>query len=239
MRNQNDRAQANLAMLEFVARKLGDLKNELVFLGGCTTALFVTDPVVPDIRTTLDIDCIVDVLSLRHFHQVEKRLLKQGFKKSMEDDVICRWRYDDMILDVMPTDEKILGFGNRWYKAAIKQATTYQLAEDLCIKMLPAPYFLATKLEAFKTRGKNDYLMSHDFEDIITVIDGYVELLDEVITADTTLKKHLSKAFSDILKDQKFYMALPGHLNYGALTDNRIQIILRRIEKIGNLNKNI
>lgn len=60
MKNQNDRAQANLAMLEFVARKLGDLKNELVFLGGCTTALFVTDPVVPDIRTTTYETCLAN-----------------------------------------------------------------------------------------------------------------------------------------------------------------------------------
>ncbi len=30
---------------------------------------------------------------------------------------MCRWHFDDVILDVMPTDEEILTFGNRWYKS--------------------------------------------------------------------------------------------------------------------------
>jgi len=68
MLNQNKRANANLAMLEFMVKKLGALKDEFVFLGGCATALLIDDPIVPDIRTTLDVDCIVDVISLRHYH---------------------------------------------------------------------------------------------------------------------------------------------------------------------------
>jgi hypothetical protein len=34
---------ANLRMLEFVAMKLGEIRNDVVFLGGCTTGLFITD----------------------------------------------------------------------------------------------------------------------------------------------------------------------------------------------------
>ena len=81
---------ANLQMLEFVAAKLGELRSELVFLGGCTTGLFITDPEFPDVRYTLDVDCIVDVISLNQYHKLEKRLYKQGFKKSLSEDVICR-----------------------------------------------------------------------------------------------------------------------------------------------------
>ena len=68
----------------------------------------------------------------------------------------------------MPTDEKILGFSNRWYKAAIHSAITYQLTEDLTIRSVTAPYFLATKMEAFLGRGHGDFLGSHDFEDMMT-----------------------------------------------------------------------
>ncbi len=56
---------------------------------------------------------------------------------------------------------------------------------------MPAPYFLATKLEAFDCRGKNDYLMSRDMEDIVTVLDGRSEIIFEVQLAGEELKDHL------------------------------------------------
>jgi hypothetical protein len=110
MLGDNNVKLANLRMLEFVASKLGDIRNDVVFLGGCTTGLFISDLLVPDVRYTLDVDCIVDVISRNQYYQLEKQLTKQGFKKSLTEDVICRWFYDDVILDVMPTDETILGF---------------------------------------------------------------------------------------------------------------------------------
>src|SRR5947199_3909542 len=117
MKSNEPTSLVNIRMLQFVATKLGELCNQVVFLGGCTTALFITDTATPDVRYTLDVDCIVDVISLNHYYQLEKQLREHGFTRSMHDDVICRWHYDDVILDVMPTEEKILGFGNRWYKA--------------------------------------------------------------------------------------------------------------------------
>ena len=94
MNNRIKRLTSNLAMLEFVARKLGHLNNEVVYLGGCATALYINDPLSLDVRPTLDVDCIIDVISLLQYHKFEKELDKMGFKKSMEDDVICRWHYD-------------------------------------------------------------------------------------------------------------------------------------------------
>jgi len=237
MIDEKPRASANLAMLEFMARKLGALKDDFVFLGGCATVLLVTDRSVPDLRTTLDVDCVVDVISLVHYHKIEKRLMKQGFKKSMNDDVICRWRFDDMILDVMPTDEKILGFGNRWYKTAIEKSVKHEIADGLIVKSVSAPYFLGTKFEAFRTRGNNDFLLSHDFEDIITIVDGRIELFDEFVNTDSLLKRYLVNKVSDTLNNREFHLALPGHLaNYGLLADERMQIVLDRLEKIANLS---
>ncbi|MDR3492482.1 MAG: hypothetical protein P4M12_10685 [Gammaproteobacteria bacterium] len=89
---------------------------------------------------------------LGQYHRFESKLKKQGVKKSMEDDVICRWHYDDIILDVMPTNEKILGFGNRWYMDAIEHAMTHQIVDDLFIKSVTAPYFLATKIGKKRVR---------------------------------------------------------------------------------------
>lgn len=234
IKNNNPRAKANLAMLEFAAKKLGKLKDEMIFLGGCTTSIFITDPAPQDIRSTIDVDCIVDVISINHYYDLGKRLNNLGFNQSSDDDVICRWRYgyDELILDVMPIDEKILGFSNRWYKAAAEHAVIYPINENIFIKSVTAPYFLATKLEAFKQRGKNDYFASHDFEDIISVIDGRAEIVDEIANSDSMLKNHLIKIFSNMLNSEKFHAALPGHLRYGSLTSDRVHIVLHRIQKI-------
>ncbi|MDO8953884.1 MAG: hypothetical protein Q7V63_03450 [Gammaproteobacteria bacterium] len=229
---KNSRTQANLAMIEFAARKLGELTEELVFLGGCTTALLINDPAAPDIRTTLDVDCIVDVLSLGQYHQLEKKMNTLGFKRLLGDNIICRWRYDDLILDVMPTNEKILGFGNPWYKEAIKHSITHQIAEDLFIKSVTAPYFLATKFEAFKDRGNGDYLTSHDFEDIIAVIDGRLDLIEEIKTSDAKLKEYLKQMFLKLLADNNFSAVLPGHLNYGPSSQARANMVLKRMEQM-------
>lgn len=80
---------ANLRMLEFVADKLQELCDDVVFLGGCTTAIFINDPASPDVRSTLDVDCIVDVISLNHYHKLERKLTERGFKKSIHDNIIC------------------------------------------------------------------------------------------------------------------------------------------------------
>lgn len=235
MNHKNKRATSNLKMLEFVARKLGELNDEVVYLGGCTTTLFINDPLSLDVRPTLDVDCIIDVISLGQYYKFENKLEKRGFHRSMNDDVTCRWHFDDIILDVMPTDEKILGWGNHWYKEAIKYAIVHQIASDLTIKSVTAPYFLATKIEAFKSRGNNDFLGSHDLEDIITVIAGCVEIADEVSTAGDNLKSYLKLIFGDLLKNDQFVQSLPGHVSDGPVTSQRVQTVIERIRKISNV----
>lgn len=235
MINNNSAKLANLKMLELVANKLGDLCDEVVFLGGSTTALFITELGAPDVRSTLDVDCIVDVISLTEYYQFEKKLLQCGFKKAIFEEVLCRWQYDDLILDVMPTNENILGFGNNWYTSAIKNAINYSLTPQKIIKTVTAPYFIATKLEAFKTRGKMDYFASHDFEDVITLLDGRKEIIGEIKNTEDQLKNYLKNSFSDMQKKKQFHDALPGHfIHYGDLADDRIKLLLNRMREIIN-----
>ncbi len=233
MLGNNNVKLANLRMLEFVATKLGDIRNDVVFLGGCTTGVFLSDPLVPDVRYTLDVDCIVDVISRNQYYQLEKKLSKQGFKKSITEDVICRWFYDDVILDVMPTDETILGFGNRWYKQAIAFSNIYPLTENLEIRVVTAPYFLATKFEAFKTRGKMDFYASHDFEDIVSVLDGRIEIVDEIKSSDLDLQEYLIKSLQEVMISPAFKGAIPGHFSqYGSLANDRIELLEQKLTLI-------
>jgi len=232
MNKANKYATSNLRMLEYVARKLGVLNDEVVYLGGCTTALFITDPLALDVRPTLDVDCIIDVISRGEYQKFEKKLRAQGFQHSLNDNIICRWCLDDIVLDVMPTDEKILGWGNPWYKEAVENAVTYSIDHGISIRLVTVPYFLATKIEAFKSRGNNDFLGSHDFEDIITVIAGREETEKEVATASPTLRLYLQSIFSELLKNEECIHALPGHLNDGPVTMQRVKIVMERIKKI-------
>ena len=46
--------------------------------------------------------------------------------------------------------------------------------------MVKAPFFLATKLAVFDGRGEGDYVLSHDMEDIIVLLDGRRGIVEEV-----------------------------------------------------------
>ncbi len=234
MNSRRVRASSNLALLELAARRLDNLNSNVVYLGGCATALFINDPSALDVRATIDVDCIVDVISLVEYHKFEKQLIKKGFKKSMEDDVVCRFRCDEIILDVMPTDQKILGFGNPWYKKALQHAVNHEIANNLIIKSISAPYFLATKFEAFKTRGKNDLWGSHDYEDIISVIAGRTNIVEEITMASSELRKNLKEQFQQLIRNDQFEPTLPGHVNDGPATMDNVQVVIRRINQIIN-----
>ena len=54
-------AASNIAMIERIARALGDLKEKMVFVGGSVAELYADFPEISDIRPTLDIDCVVDI----------------------------------------------------------------------------------------------------------------------------------------------------------------------------------
>ena len=150
-------------------------------LAGCTTALLITDKAAADVRPTYDVDAIAEITSYAAYADFSERLRKIGFAEdTTEGAPICRWRQKKTILDVMPLDEKILGFSNRWYRPAMESAEERELQRGLRIRVVTAVYFCATKLEAFNGRGKGDYLSSHDLEDLVAVIDGRAELVQEI-----------------------------------------------------------
>ena len=145
---------------------------------------------------------------------------------------LCRWVAESVILDVLPIDPKILGFGNKWYASAMTNALNVQLPSNRSIRMVSGPYFLITKLEAFDGRGKGDYLLSHDIEDIIAVLDGRPQIVDEVKQAEPELKQDLAGRFQKLLQDVRFNDAVSGHMLTDEISQRRTSIILNRIKEI-------
>lgn len=220
----------NEEVLVQAVEKLGPLVEEMVFLGGCATGLLITDPAAPTIRVTRDVDVIVEVTSLSEYYALSEQLRARGFSEDTSEGApLCRWQAEEVILDVMPTDEKILGFSNAWYTPAMQQAAEYRLSDGQVIRLVTAPYFLATKLEAFYGRGGGDYLASHDMEDIVSIIDGRSELVDEVSACDADVRAYLREHFTVLLKDGRFLDSIPGHIPNDATSPTRASMVVERI----------
>jgi len=225
----------NLDMLEIMARKLGPLTERLVFVGGCTTGLFITDPLLPQIRVTRDVDVITEAGSRLDYHQIEDELRLLGFSPDIRPEApICRWCIGDMILDLMPTDESILGFANRWYPDALAKAINCALPSGQIIRTLTPAHFLATKFEAFHGRGGNDYWASHDMEDIVCIIDGRAELIAEVASSSDDLRQYLQTEFTVLRDDPMFAEAVSGFLPGDAISQTRGPRILQRIAALAS-----
>ena len=159
---------------------LGPVSDQLVFLGGCATGLLITDPAAPPIRATRDVDVIIEVASLAEYHRISEALRDRGFYEDQAEQApICRWAGHGVLLDVMPTDPDILGFGSEWYERAFAAAQVHGLPSGHTIRLISASYFLITKLAAFEWRGNEDYASSHDIEDLIAVIDGRPDVTQE------------------------------------------------------------
>src|SRR6266581_9373976 len=121
----------NLDLLTEAARLLKPLLGELVFVGGSTTALLITDKAAADVRPTYDVDAIAEISSYAAYADFSERLRRLGFQEDASEGApLCRWRQQTTTLDVMPLDEKILGFSNTWYRPAMDHAEERELEKD-------------------------------------------------------------------------------------------------------------
>jgi hypothetical protein len=206
--------EANLNLLKIAIVQLGELSQELIFVGGVTTSLYINEEISEGVRPTEDVDCVIEVLNKSDYREFEKSLIKKGFKNDTSKGApLCRFTYGDiLILDVMPDDEKILGFSNEWYKDGIKNKITVTLDEHQ-ISIFTLPYFIASKIKAFEQRGSKDPRLSWDLEDIVLVLEGlHDDHLPENIK-DKKLKVFLEKFFNSLLTKQELIEAKNSFLN--------------------------
>lgn len=220
----------NLPHLLAVAEALGDLREHVVFVGGSTAGLLLTDPLAESVRPTVDVDAVVQVDSLAHYYRIEGQLEQRGFLRDAAGGAICRWQHrsSGVIFDLMPVDASILGFSNRWYDEAVATAQLHRLDNGMQIRVVTAPAFLATKLEAFADRGQGDFLSSHDLEDVLNVVDGRPELPDELAQASVPIRQAIATCFSTLLAKPDFINCLPGLL----ADPDRADIITARLQRI-------
>jgi hypothetical protein len=146
-------ANPNLQLLTDAAKLLQPILGELVFVGGCATALLITDKAAADVRTTFDVDAIAEITFYAAYTEFSERLKKLGFQEDTKEGApLCRWHQKTTTLDVMPLDAKILGFSNTWYGPAMEHAEERELEKDLKIRLVTPVYFCASKLEVLGQR---------------------------------------------------------------------------------------
>ena len=225
----------NILMLQTVAFGLGELKDKMVFVGGAVAELYADNPAAMEIRPTIDVDCVIEIRSRLQFARLEENLRARGFTNDISDGApICRWIYKNIKVDVMPTDSSILGFSNRWYEEGIEIKIPKTLPDGTDVFVFPPEYYLAAKFEAHKGRGGNDLRQSHDFEDIIYILDNCPELFKNINNANATLKVYLKEECRNLLENQNLIEGIESALPYGSDSDST-EIIEELIQNISEI----
>jgi hypothetical protein len=223
------RSADNEQMLDAVAEALGDLVEAVVFIGGATVGLHLTNPAAADDRPTEDVDVIADVAALADYYELCEHVRQRGFAEDPREGApICRWRHGALTLDLMPTDESVLGFTNRWYEATIATSTRYTLPSGAEIRIATPPLLLATKLEAFLRRGKGDVLASRDLEDSMQLLDGREELLGEIGGAAVEIRQFIGETMKSLIDESDLIGRIATFLPPDEGSQARAEILAKR-----------
>lgn len=221
--------------LEVAAAVLGPLVDEVVFVGGATVHLWITEPAAPPVRATDDVDVVCEVATRTEYYRLGERLRERGLQEAEGEPVLCRWRSPEprLVLDVMPTDPDILGFSNHWYEEAISTAASIPLDSGAEIRAATPVLLMATKLCAWKGRGRGDLLASLDVHDVLTLIDGRPELAEEIASASSGLRTYIRGELTELRAEPYFDYAVDGAAAaYGPVGSERAGIVRARLDDL-------
>lgn len=224
--------QINRAVTRKIALALGPINGRVVFVGGAVVSLYIDDPSADDVRPTKDLDLTIEIANLGELESLREALVARGFVQSALDSVVCRFRYDDILVDVMATEPIGWAPGNRWFEKGFGQAFTYDL-DGLEIRLLPLPYFLATKFDAFFDRGINDLFASHDYEDIVYLFNHISDISEQVLNAEELVKNYLMECASKIIESRRLKEAIIGNLFHEG-QDESFNLIIKKLSGIAH-----
>ena len=64
-----------------------------MFVGGCATALLITDKVAADVRPTFDVDAIAEITSYAQYTEFSERLRQLGFQEDATSQIAGVWKF--------------------------------------------------------------------------------------------------------------------------------------------------
>jgi hypothetical protein len=224
----------SIDMLMAVARVLNRLPQPVVYTGGATISLYLDALSARDMRPTDDVDCVVEVTSQREYYQLSATLRDLGLSEDTSPGApLCRWLCEGIKLDVMPVDPQILGFGNRWYERGVADAIDFILPNGIEIKIFTLAYLLASKIEAFGSRGRDRYYFSKDFEDIVTLFNGCQNLIAEIAASEVEVRTFITAWVRT--ERQNLDAMAPAFLSNADRLAGRDRLLLETIAKVGEI----
>ncbi len=177
-----------------------------VFTGGGIVQFLITDPAAPPASLTKDVDAVIEIASYGDYAEIEAGLRIAGFEQSFQDKAaIIAWYWKGRRLDILPHKPfPLIATINRWFPWVLEDSVRFEVLPGQFAWIASAPSFLATKFEAFFSRGGGDYVGSKDIEDILAIVDGRPELARELTVAPREVSDFLRKCFSDLLSNHAF-----------------------------------
>lgn len=221
-----------LELLEQVAAWLEEAGIVVVFTGGTTVPLYLDAIAASEYRQTRDVDCIVDSGTYAAYTKLLTRLRAAGFSDSQEDGApICRFERDGILVDVMPVNPDVLGFTNRWYPDAWRTRTELRLPSGRAVPVFRLEYLLASKISAYESRGGGDPFLSHDFEDVVTLLDGSPGALDSVSGAEEDVRTFVCDWLRQLAGRSDAYDLLAAHVSRASGGHDRAEVLLARLRQ--------
>ena len=216
-----------------VAKKLDAAGTHFAFLGGAVLPILLDDAPVARVRPTKDVDVIVEVVTHLEFSKLEERLRAVGFDHDMTQGAPkCRWQLDGITVDIMPASDNVSEWSSKWFPEALAEAVPVELSADCVSRVITAPFFIATKFDAFCDRGKRDFYGSHDLEDIVTVLDGRTPVWNEIQNSPAALKAFLAESFAELLLEDDFLECVAGHLPPDTASQERVPALLTAMRRV-------
>ncbi|SMN17286.1 hypothetical protein CRYPA_1233 [uncultured Candidatus Thioglobus sp.] len=219
----------NIGVVAEIAEALKEFKDQVIFVGGSVVSLYTDDPAADDIRPTADIDITVKLMNQGNYLQIQKHLSGLGFKLDMAGHSVCSYKYKDIPVDIMSTEDMLLIPSTKWFKLGLTTLQTVQ-ANNIDIQILSAPYFLATKFKAFNDRSA-DYRTSHDIEDVIYILDNRINIANEINQADLKVKEFIKSEFQKIIDNNALEEIIAAHV-HPLVIEQRQVIIMDKLTQI-------
>ncbi len=95
----------SIEAIKTIARTLSDLNDQVVYVGGAVASIYVDDPGAQEIRPTKDVDIVIKIASAIELETFRQQLAERGIHFDKEAKITCRFKYQNISLDVMATKE--------------------------------------------------------------------------------------------------------------------------------------
>lgn len=219
----------NIATVAEIATALKELKDQMIFVGGAVVSLYVKDEPAEEIRQTDDVDVTINLVNYAAWAQMQERLAVLGFSPDPNGHAICSYLYKGISVDIMPSKDGPVGPANRWYEVGFDNLWTHTI-DGIDIKILSVGCFLASKFEAFKDRGR-DYRLSHDFEDIIYILDNRASIIADIAKEPKSIQQFLKEELTKVYTKPNFEEIMSCYIT-PLIFEDRLPIIKDKIETI-------